>query len=404
MTNINNKIWSVSFIFVTVANALVFMIFEMLLPTLPLFVTELGGGASQVGLVTGVFMLSAILIRPFAGLLVTKFDKKLLLIFGILIIALSTGAYYLSNTISMLLVIRLIHGAGFGLATTYFATLAAEIVPNERRGEGIGYFGVGETVAISVGPMIGIMTLEFYDFQRLFFGGMAVLFLALIMAIFIKREPKEKKLDKQETVVVKFKLLEKRVLFPALLIFLIGIAAGGIMSFFSLYAIERGFTQVGLFFLLIAAASFIIRLLSGKLFDVYGPSIILIPGSILSIIGLIILYVAGSDIMFFIAAIFYGFGFGAIFPAIQTWCMNLVEEHEHEDAMASFFNFFDLGIGGGSFILGLIATLASYQAVYLVASIVYGVVLGIYVVYFVIKRQQQNKPINDQVDHQGIYS
>ncbi len=397
MTTMNNKIWSLSFIFVVISNSLVFMIFEMLLPTLPLFVTALGGGASQVGLVTGIFMLSAILIRPFAGMLATKFDKKLLLILGILIIALSTGAYYLSSNISTLLIIRLIHGAGFGLATTYFATLAAEIVPKDRRGEGIGYFGVGETVAISVGPMIGIMTLELYDFQRLFFGGMAVLFLAVIMAVFIKRAPKGRELDKQ--VSGKFKLLEKRVLFPAFLIFLIGIAAGGIMSFFSLYAIEKDFTQVGFFFLLIAAASFIIRLLSGKLFDKYGPSIILIPGSILSIIGLVILYVAVSDSMFLIAATFYGFGFGAIFPAVQTWCMNLVEEHEHEDAMASFFNFFDLGIGGGSFILGLVATVASYQAVYLVAIIVYGMVLVIYVVYVVTKGTLKK---TCQVDNQAI--
>ncbi|MBP3953611.1 MFS transporter [Bacillus suaedae] len=389
MTSIHNKIWSLSFIFVVISNALVFMIFEMLLPTLPLFVTALGGGASQVGLVTGIFMLSAILIRPFAGILATRFDKKLLLIIGILIIALSTGAYYFSNSITTLLLIRLIHGAGFGLATTYFATLAAEIVPKDRRGEGIGYFGVGETVAISVGPMIGIMTLELYDFQRLFFGGMAVLFLAIIMAIFIKRAPKGKELDKHASG--QFKLLEKRVLFPALLIFLIGIAAGGMMSFFSLYAIERDFTQVGLFFLLIAAASFLIRLLSGKLFDTYGPAIIVIPGSILSIVGLVILYVAVSDSMFLIAAIFYGFGFGAIFPAIQTWCMNLVEEHEHENAMATFFNFFDLGIGGGSFILGLVATVTSYQTVYLVASIVSGMVLVIYVVYFVKEKQQYNK-------------
>ena len=383
MTTINNKIWSLSFIIVVILNALVFMIFEMLLPTLPLFVTALGGGAGQVGLVTGIFMLSAILIRPFAGILSRKFDKKILLILGILIIALSTGAYYLSSNISTLLLIRLIHGAGFGLASTYFATLAAEIIPKDRRGEGIGYFGVGETVAISVGPMIGIMTLELYDFQRLFFGGMAVLLLAVIMAVFIKRAPKGKEADKQ--VSEKFKLLEKRVLFPSFLIFLIGIAAGGIMSFFSLYAIERDFTQVGLFFLLIAAASFIIRLLSGKVFDRYGPSIILIPGSILSIVGLIILYVAESDSMFLIAAIIYGFGFGAIFPAVQTWCMNLVEEHEHEDTMASFFNFFDLGIGGGSFVLGLVATVASYQAVYLVATIVYGMALVIYVVYVVVK-------------------
>lgn len=377
MANPNQKIWSISFIFVVVSNALVFMIFEMLLPTLPLFVTELGGGASQVGLVTGIFMLSAIIIRPFAGLLVTRFDKKLLLVIGITLMALSTGAYYFSNYFVTLLVIRLIHGAGFGLATTYFATLAAEIIPKDRRGEGIGYFGVGETVAISVGPMIGIMTLELYGFQRLFFGGMAVLFLAVVMAIFIKRAPKGKELDQK--TIPKFKIMEKRVLFPSLLIFLIGIAAGGVMSFLTLYAIEKDFNHVGMFFLLIAAASFLIRLGSGKVFDRYGPSMILIPGSILSIAGLIMLYAATSDSMFYLAALLYGFGFGAIFPALQTWCMNSVGEHEHEDAMASFFNFFDLGIGGGSLILGIIAAASSYQAVYMIASIMYAGCLVLYI-------------------------
>lgn len=85
MKHTNNKIWTLSFVFVVISNALLFMIFEMLLPTLPLFVTEIGGGASQVGLVTDIFTLSAMLTRPFAGLLASKMDKKFLLIFGILI-------------------------------------------------------------------------------------------------------------------------------------------------------------------------------------------------------------------------------------------------------------------------------------------------------------------------------
>ncbi|MBJ6362869.1 MFS transporter [Paenibacillus sp. GCM10012307] len=388
-TKVNHKMWSLSFIFIVVSNALVFMIFEMLLPTLPLFVKNLGGGASQVGLVTGIFMLSAILIRPFSGLLASKMDKKFLLTFGIMINALATGAYYLSNDISMLLIIRLIHGAGFGLITTYFATLAAEIVPKQRRGEGIGYFGAGETVAISVGPMLGTMTLELYDFQRLFLGGLAVLLLAAVMAFLIKRAPEGKQLDKETEV--KMKLLEKRVLFPAILILLVGIAAGGIMSFFSLYAIEKNFSQVGLFFFVIAAASFFIRLISGKLFDRYGPPIILIPGSIFSIIALSTLYIATTDFAFFTAAVFYGFGFGSLLPALKTWAINLVDEHEHVHAMATFFNFFDIGIGGGSLILGLVAAATSYQVTYIVATFIYILMFMMYVGYLVLKKQQSNK-------------
>ncbi|MCY7769538.1 MFS transporter [Bacillus haynesii] len=379
------KIWSLSFVFVTLANAFLFMVFEMLLPTLPLFVTAIGGGAKQVGYVTGIFMISAIAVRPFAGALALRFNKKYLLILGIVISAFSTGAYYLASDVSVLLLIRLIHGAGFGLATTYFATIAAEIIPKERRGEGIGYFGVGETIAVSVGPMIGIAALELYDFQRLFLGGMSVLLLAVLMAVFVRRQPETTGTGGKGTV--KLKVLEKRVLFPSILILFVGIAASGIMSFFSLYAIEKGFHSVGMFFFLIAGASFFIRLISGRTFDRYGAAAILIPASLFSIAGLSILYFAQTNAMFFTAAICYGFGFGSIFPAIQTWCINLVEEHEHEDAMGTFFNFFDMGIGGGSLLLGLVATVYSYREIYIAAIFMYLLFVLLYILYICLKRK-----------------
>ncbi|MCY9225840.1 MFS transporter [Bacillus haynesii] len=379
------KIWSLSFVFVTLANAFLFMVFEMLLPTLPLFVTAIGGGAKQVGYVTGIFMISAIAVRPFAGALALRFNKKYLLILGIVISAFSTGAYYLASDVSVLLLIRLIHGAGFGLATTYFATIAAEIIPKERRGEGIGYFGVGETIAVSVGPMIGIAALELYDFQRLFLGGMSVLLLAVLMAVFVRRQPETTGTGGKGTV--KLKVLEKRVLFPSILILFVGIAASGIMSFFSLYAIEKGFHSVGMFFFLIAGASFFIRLISGRTFDRYGAAAILIPASLFSIAGLSILYFAQTNAMFFTAAICYGFGFGSIFPAIQTWCINLVEEHEHEDAMGTFFNFFDMGIGGGSLLLGLVATVYSYREIYIAAIFMYLLFVLLYILYIFLKRK-----------------
>ena len=124
------SLWTRSFIFIMAANGLLFMAFEMLLPTLPLFVSSIGGEASQIGLVTGISRFQAsISIRPFAGVLSTKFNKKLLLIIGMAICALSTGLYYLSSDVWILLSIRLIHGIGFGLATIYITTIAAENMP-----------------------------------------------------------------------------------------------------------------------------------------------------------------------------------------------------------------------------------------------------------------------------------
>ncbi|WP_336765124.1 MFS transporter [Paenibacillus sp. USHLN196] len=376
------QLWGRSFLFIMLANALLFMAFEMLLPTLPLFVSSLGGEASQIGFVTGIFMFSAILIRPFTSVLAARIDKKYLLIIGITICALMTGAYYLSSGIWMILVFRVIHGFGFGLATTYFATIATENIPRDRRGEGMGYFGVGETVAISIGPLIGTSLLFKYDYQSLFMGGMCILLLALLMTVFVSRKPKTGvNSESTQTHVPSVKLIEKKVLFPSLLIMLVGVAAGSIMSFVALFAAERGFENIAWFFFVIAIASFAVRLFSGKMFDRLGPGSVLLPSAVFAIAGLLVLIIAQNDVQFLIAGALYGFGFGAIFPAIQTWCVNLVEEHEHENAMASFFNFFDLGIGGGSLILGVVASAFSYTVVYAISIVIFVVYILLYLVY-----------------------
>lgn len=395
--NAPQKLWGRSFIFIMLANALLFMAFEMLLPTLPLFVSTLGGDASQIGLVTGVFMFSAILVRPFTSVLASRMDKKFLLLIGITICAVTTGSYYLSSGIWMILILRVIHGFGFGLATTYFATIATENIPKDRRGEGMGYFGVGETVAISIGPLIGTSLLYKYNYQSLFMGGMCILLLALIMAIFVSRKPiTASGADSSGSHTPKVKLIEKKVLFPSLLIMLVGVAAGSIMSFVALFAAERGFDNVAWFFFIVAIASFVVRLFSGKMFDRLGPGSVLLPSAVFAIAGLFVLTIAQNDMHFLMAGALYGFGFGAIFPAIQTWCVNLVDEHEHENAMASFFNFFDLGIGGGSLLLGMIASAFSYTVVYDIAIGIFVVYILLYLVYS--RKQRRAEDYSLEVD------
>ncbi|MEI2281020.1 MFS transporter [Paenibacillus polysaccharolyticus] len=393
------KLWGKSFIFIMLANALLFMAFEMLLPTLPLFVSSLGGNASKIGIVTGIFMFSAILVRPFTSVLATKMDKKYLLIIGIAICALATGAYYLSSGIGIILVLRVIHGFGFGLATTYFATIATENIPKSRRGEGMGYFGVGETVAISVGPLIGTSLLLQYNYQSLFLGGMCILLLALLMTVFVSRNSQRESEDKSSVhPATSVKLIEKKVLFPSLLILMVGVAAGSIMSFVALFAAEKGFSNIAWFFFIVAIASFVVRLFSGTMFDRLGPGSVLLPSALFAIAGLLVLILSQNQIHFLIAGALYGFGFGAIFPAIQTWCVNLVEEHEHENAMASFFNFFDLGIGGGSLVLGLVASAFSYTVVYTISIAVLVIYILLYSVYALKQKQFEDRSLGVHIE------
>jgi predicted MFS family arabinose efflux permease len=379
-----SKLWSRPFIFIMFANAIMFMAFEMLLPTLPLFVSHIGGNVSLIGIVTGIFMFSAILIRPFTAALAARMNKKYLLLIGVAICAVMTGAYYLAPNIGTILVFRVLHGLGFGLATTFFATIVTENIPMNRMGEGMGYFGVGETVAISMGPLMGTSIQLKFGYEGVFLGGMTIILLALLLIVFVSRKPQKVHCDNPSHVPVK--LLEKKVLFPSLLTMLVGVAAGSIMSFVALYALEKSISTVAWFFFVVAVASFTVRLVSGRLFDRHGPGVVLIPSALLMMAGLWVLTIAGTNMVFLIAAALYGCGFGAIFPCLQTWCVNLVEEHEREHAMASFFNFFDLGIGGGAMILGIIASVFSYQVLYDIAIVVVGLSLVLYLAYATKKR------------------
>lgn len=377
------KLWSQSFILALLANALVFLAFEMLAPTLPLYVSSLGGEATQIGLVTGIFVISAILIRPFTGIMAMKMDKKYLLVIGVAIGALATGGYYLATEIWVLILVRILHGFGFGITTTYFTTIAAENTPEERLGEGIGYFGAGETTMVSVGPLVGVMILKAWDFKGLFMTGLAFLLLALLVTLFISRKsPESKSLEKKTTPAIQFKLIERRVLFQSGLISLIGISAGGIMSFIALFAVEKGLNQVAFFFTVVALAGLVVRFFSGKIYDRFGPSYVLVPFGLVALAGLVLLVFVQNDVQFLVAAFLYGLGFGAIFPAIQSWCISLVEEHEHENAVASFFNFFDIGIGVGAMALGILAQVfQTYAAVFYVSIGAYAVFLSLCIFY-----------------------
>lgn len=392
----SSSIWSKDFILLMIANALLFMMFEMLLPTLPLFVESIGGSPSQIGLVTGVFMLSAIIIRPFSSTLLRYFHKKHLLLVGVLICMTATALYPFSGTLVALLLFRLLHGFGFGVATTMFATAASEQLPMKKMGEGMGYFGVGETIAISLGPLVGIWMLQHFDYTGLFLTGALILLMSAFMTLILSNSNaansedvvNQSKSKKFQDEGQRFKWVESRVLLQGMLILLIGVVAGGVMSFITLFAKERGLNNAAWFFFVVAITSLLIRLVSGKIFDTKGPVVILVPSGISIIIAIASIAYAETEIQLLIAAIFYGIGFGSVFPAIQAWAISAVDEASREDAVATFFNCFDLGIGGGSLLLGMIAGATSYQSMYLISIILVVVYMAITLGYSLRSRKR----------------
>lgn len=166
------------------------------------------------------------------------------------------------------------------------------------------------------------------------------------------------------------------------------------MSFVALFAKEQGFTNAAWFFFTVAMASFLVRLVSGRIFDTKGPAYILIPAGIVLIVAIVMVASSRTELQFLVAAVLYGLSFGAIFPALQAWAISVVGEDEREDAVGSFYNFFDLGIGGGSLILGMIAGLTSYKTMYLFSTLLIAAYLIIFVVYSVLDKKKSRNTLN----------
>jgi MFS family permease len=138
------KIWTRDFIFILFANFFIFLGFQMTLPTIPLFVEKLGGNDQLIGFVVGIFTFSALLLRPFAGHALESRGRGFVYIFGLCIFIFSVGSYAFAMSILFLFVMRIVQGVGWGYSTTASGTIATDLIPPKRRGEGMGFFGYRE--------------------------------------------------------------------------------------------------------------------------------------------------------------------------------------------------------------------------------------------------------------------
>lgn len=384
LTNNLETLWTKDYILLLISNFLVFTAFYMLLTTLPYYVFEMGGSSSHVGMVTAILAISAIIIRPFSGILLERVNKKGFLALGIIVSLIAIKSFSWATTVLAIMFIRFVHGFGWGISTTTYGTIASDLVPPSRRGEGMGYFSSAGTIAMSIGPPLGIMFIQNKDFSTLFTGAAGITFIALALIYFITI-PKIETNSKEERFISR--LIEKRALFPSFLALLLGFTYGGITSFITLFGEEVGIDNVGWFFTINAVFIFIIRSIAGKIFDKKGHFWVIVPGTIFSFLGVLILSYVKSTGILILSAIIYGIGFGTVQPSLLAWIVNNATPDRRGAANATYFSAFDIGIGLGSIILGNIGETMSYSKMYRLSSIP---MLGLLIFYLIYWHREKN--------------
>lgn len=363
----SNKLWTKDFIILCFSNFALSFSFYALLAVLPLYMRgPLGFPVSEIGPIMAAYTLGALLIRPFSGYTFDYFNKKKILLFSIFGFALLFLGYLYFNHAGMISVLRFIHGFTWGFITTGMVTVTVEIIPLQKRGQGIGYLGISMTLAMALGPPAAISAVKMTSFESLFLYTSLIAFVSFIIALFLKiKNPLHT--EKHHATI---SIFVKRALPVSFSIMLFSISYGSIMSFITLYAVELEIQNAGRYFLFLALGLIITRLFSGKIFDTYGPRWISIVGFSIGIIGIAMLSFVHGEILFLFSALLTGLGFGSIVPAAQAMINNVVEPQKRGAANSTFLTFFDLGIGIGMIFTGLVSGMIGYRWSYFIGAVV----------------------------------
>lgn len=388
-----DKLWSKDFISITIVNFLMYLIHYTLIVTVTIFtIDKYHASESMGGLAAGIFIIGMLFGRLASGRVIDNLKPKKVLLFGIIFSIITVGLYFAIHSLLILMIVRLLHGIAFGLSSTATGTISSRIIPQKRKGEGIGYYALSVTTASAIGPFCGIILNQQFGFQSIFIVSLIVIVVALIVALLIKGLPKVSvQTSNTEKITGMAAYIQKEALPISFVIIFVGIAYSSVLSFLTVYTEQINLaTASSFFFVVYAVSTFVTRPFTGKIYDNYGENKVMYPVLISFTFGLILLSLTHTSILLLIAAIFIGIGYGTIIPTAQAIAIQQSPTDKIGLATSTFYMFADFGAGIGPFVLGVVIPLMGYRNLYLTMSIL--VIVSIILYYFMHGKQRARQP------------
>lgn len=362
------KLWTLSYLNVCIANFLMACSFNLLMPSIPLYITEqMGVPQTKTGIVLASYAIAMLIIRPFSGFIVDIYSRKKVLLLGFFCYVLIFFGYFWATTIMIFIAVRFLHGLTWGLTTVSSSTLAIDVVPSERRAEGIGYYGTFMNVAMAIGPFIAIHIYQTYGFDQLLWCAIAMGILGIIAVALIKAPERPKvEIENQSLSLDRFFLIRAWPIFINQL--LPCFAWGTIGPFVAQYGKEIGIPNAGVFFLFWAGGIIASRVFAGRLVDrgyIHQVNVVA-----MAIVGIAFFVFASIHNIYTYCAsgLFIGIGYGSMFPALQTLYVNMAENNQRGTANSTYLVGFDTGLALGMLVGGYISGIYSFEGLYFVAS------------------------------------
>ncbi|WP_313515892.1 MFS transporter [Sphingobacterium sp.] len=390
-----NKIWTRDFILSCLGCFFLFVNFYMLLSSMPLAIKQhMGGTARDMSLVVSIYLLGIVLLRPFSGVISDRIGSKKISIITMFLFVVCSFMYLGIHAIVPLLLVRMIHGVFHSLSTTAHAAMAISMVPNSRKGEGIGYYGLAMSLSMVLGPALGLYILNSFGFEVLIIVASIFSVISWLLTLFIKnpaivKQGVSAKVGKQKFSFSNF--IEMKAVPVCISAMLFAFSYSSIISFMAVYTTELGMPIAAMYYFITFAISIMVtRPIIGKLLDSKGPSYLIIPSLIIFALGLMIMGTATSLFQILLSGVILGVAYGAIFPSFQTITIKLSPLDKAGSATATFFLFYDSGFGLGAFALAVVASYFGYAKMYMIVS---GLILLTLLLYYLLYHRKQQTSI-----------
>lgn len=389
---VKDKLFTRSYVCILAANFLMFFGFWLLVPVLPFYLDgTYGCPPAVIGAVLSCYTVSCLCVRPFSGFLMDRFPRKPIYLFCYAMCVIMFPCYAAATVLGWFVLLRAMHGVAFGGATVGGNTLCVDIMPSSRRGEGLGYYGLTNNVAMALGPMTGLFMHTHLTFAQIFLTGMGVSIAGLCCAAAVKSRMPESLIRRRQEAAAgmpstppapmkisldRFILLKGIPVSVSLL--LLSIPYGATTNYVAMYAREVGITApAGLFFTIMAFGMGASRIVAGKKVDRgyvtqcihvgYYPVIVAF-----FLLGMCRFAATGgvglATAVFYVVPLLLGVGFGIMFPAMNSLYINLAPNNRRATATSTYLTAWDVGIGIGIAGSGAIAQVFTFYMVYLIGA------------------------------------
>ncbi len=372
------QLWTFNFFLIFFSTLCMFIAFHCLHPSLPIYIERFSGSTRFAGLALTSLALAAIIARPTTGWALDKYGRKTIFIGGLFLFMVPMVVYIWLVPVAMLIALRFLQGIGWGIGSTASSTVASDIVPWHRMGEGMGYYSLTMSISMAFSPAMALWLIDNYSFKELFIVCSLLSFVSLVLALLIKYPKTEKP---RSATAPSYAFMEKAALQPAAVILFVLFTYSALISFLPLYIREQGMATAGYFFTALALTTLIARPLSGIIVDRAGRKgfdLSVIIGTIASAAALPVLAQTSTLTHIIAGGLLYGIGFGFIQPTMLALAIRSVPSNKKGAANATFFTAIDIGAATGALFWGFIAAAYGYKILFNLTVIPVVIALVVY--------------------------